>query len=133
MKRAVYFAQRLLTDLQTSPYRDRIFAVLDATHQATLSSELGRMGVSPANIIIWPENGVEYYYPPSLLDDVFGSGAKISIVGDEVSRNGLTYKKGELVEMIVSKLDSDTVMEPVFEKLLIDRISEKLGLASGAS
>jgi len=124
IKEILAIARGLLTDLQRSPYRDRIFVVLDSVHSATLPQQLATMGLSTDNIIKWPQNGIEYYYPPNILDSIYGIGGTIQIESDHVSRNGLTYTKNELVEKVVSLLTPQTLMHEVFEDLFLSRISQ---------
>src|SRR5581483_3734590 len=119
IKEVLNIARGLLTDIQKSPYRDRIFVVLDAVHSASLPTEITSMGIPQENIIVWSKNGIEFYYPPAIVDQIFGSGPEITISGGEVSRNGITYKKGELIDKIVGLLQSDTPMHSEFEKVLL--------------
>lgn len=123
IKEVLAVARGLLSDLQRSPYRDRIFVVLDATHSASLPQHLIEMGIPEANVIEWPLNGIEYYYPPEVLDSIFGAGSGIEILGDRVGRNGLQYSKNELVEKIVSQITPETRHHPDFEQRLIARIA----------
>jgi hypothetical protein len=55
-------------------------------------------------VIVWPKNGIEYFYPPTLIDKIFGTGADIQVVSDTISRNGITYSKGQLVDKVVGLL-----------------------------
>ena len=127
IKEVLTVAKGLLSDLQRSPYRDRIFIILDSVHSAGLPDQLERMGVLPENIVIWPMNGIEYYYPPSLIDRIFGLGGELTIVGDIVSRNGVSYNKNELVEKIVSMMDAETEMQPKFQAMFLSKLEAKLG------
>jgi predicted ATPase len=125
IKEVLTIAKGLLTDLQRSPYRDRIFVVLDAVHSATLPQQLAEMGLPAENVIKWPLNGIEYYYPPAAVDAIYGDGGALQIDGDRVSRNGLTYSKNELAEKIVSLLTPHMEMHPEFEALFISRVAER--------
>lgn len=127
IKEVLTIARGLFTDIQRSPYRDRIFVVLDSVHSASLPAQLVQMGLQPENIIKWPQNGIEYYYPPSLLERIFGAGGTMQIDGDRVSKNGVEYNKNELVERIVSLLESNTPMNLDFDELLLQKIAAKVG------
>lgn len=127
IKEVLAIAKGLFSDLQKSPYRDRIFVVLDSVHSATLPEQLTRMGLPPENVIKWPKNGIEYYYPPAVVDQVFGSGQEITIDDDRISRNGTTYTKVELVDKVVALMDAHTVMHPVFEEKLLALTDAKAG------
>ncbi len=127
IKEVLAIAKGLFNDLQKSPYRDRIFVILDSVHSATLPEQLIRMGLPTESIIKWPKNGIEYYYPPTIVDAVFGAGPEITIDGDRVSRNGTTYTKADLSEKVVAMMDANTPMHPVFEEKLLACTATKAG------
>jgi hypothetical protein len=82
--------------------------VLDSVHASGLPEQIVAMGVPRENVVFWPRNGIEYYYPPSIIDQIFGGGAEIVINGDIVSRNGILHTKSELVER--SSLNCNTIL-----------------------
>jgi hypothetical protein len=125
IKEVLTIAKGLLSDIQRSPYRDRIFVVLDSVHSATLPQQLVDMGLPQENIVKWPRNGIEYYYPPSVLDGIFGVGAELAIDGDKVSGNGLTYTKNELVERVANQCTVETAMHPDFDRLFLSRVAAR--------
>lgn len=122
-KEIVNVAKGLLTDIQRSPYRDRLFVVLDLVHQSGLPDQIAAMGLPKENIIVWPKNGIEHYYPPSIMDVIFGEGPEIAVQGDVISRNGIVHKKDELVEKVVAQLRADTPLHPEFEEMLLRRLA----------
>lgn len=127
IKEILNVAKGLFADIQRSPYRDRIFVVLDAVHSAGLPDQLVAMGIPKENVIVWPKNGIEYYYPPTVVDKVFGVGPEITIVGDVVSRNGLSYSKRELIGKVVSLLQADTAMHEEFETRFLRPLAAQVG------
>jgi len=127
IKEILNVAKGLFADIQRSPYRDRIFVVLDAVHSAGLPDQLVAMGIPNENVIVWPKNGIEYYYPPAVVDRVFGVGPEITIAGDVISRNGLSYNKGELVGKVVSLVQADTVMHEEFETRFLRPLAAQVG------
>lgn len=127
IKEILNVAKGIFADIQKSPYRDRIFVVLDSVHSATLPEELERMGIPRSHIVIWPKNGIEFYYPPSILDKIFGAGSEIQISGDTITRNGRSYNKGELVEKVVMLLEAQTPMQDDFSSLFLSLLQAKLG------
>lgn len=129
IKEILTTAKSLFTDIQKSPYRDRIFIILDSVHQKGLVNQLESMGVPKEKIIVWPKNGIEYYYPPSIVDDVFGKGSEINITGDNISRNGISYNKADLATKVTSKLNRETVMHPEFSNLFLSLVDQTLGMA----
>ena len=126
IKEVLNVAKGLFSDIQKSPYRDRIFVVLDSVHTAGLPDQLVTMGIPRPNIVTWPKNGIEYYYPPSIMDKIYGVGQEICITGDIISRNGISYNKGELVEKVIVLLQNETPMQSEFHGLFLSRLDEKL-------
>jgi predicted ATP-dependent endonuclease of OLD family len=132
IKEVLSVTKGLFEDLQKSPYRDRIFVVLDSTHSAGLPEQLTRMGVPKENIVIWPKNGIEFCYPPSLMDRIFGVGSDIVVNGDLISRNGISYSKGELLSKVLQQMEPGIPMHADFEELLLTPLREKLGIITPA-
>ncbi len=77
---------------------------------------------------MWSKNGIEYFYPPAIVDDIYGQGNELTIDGDRVSRNGTTHKKAELATMVVGRVMAGTTMHPEFGAFLA-----KLGRAIGVA
>jgi hypothetical protein len=127
IKEVLTIARGILSDIQKSPYHDRIFVVLDAVHSATLPEQLAQMGLPAASIIKWPLNGIEYYYPPTILGRIYGEGGTLQVVSDKVSRNGITYTKNELLEKVIAALETATPMNEDFERLFLSPLQAKLG------
>lgn len=127
IKEVLTIAGGLLTDIQRSPYRDRIFVVLDSVHSASLPEQLEKMGILRENIVTWPLNGIEYYYPPGLVDRIFPGSGGLTISGDRVSRGGVEYHKNELAEKVVALLDPTTTHHADFEQLLLTPLAQRAG------
>ena len=127
IKEVLGIARGILADIQRSPYRDRIFVVLDSVHSAGLPDQLVQMGLLRENIIEWPKNGIEHYYPPTLLDRIYGAGGEILIEGDRVIRNKLNHGKNELAQKIVAALEPATPLQPDFERLFFTPVADKVG------
>lgn len=127
IKEILNIAKGLFADLQKSPYRDRIFVILDSTHTAGLPEQLITMGLTPNHIVKWPKNGIEYYYPPSIVDKIFGIGTEIQITGDIISRNGISHSKAVLAEKVASLLDTATPMQSDFTQLFLAPLEAKIG------
>lgn len=114
----------LFGDIQKSPYRNRVFAVIDSVHGTGLPQQLVKMGLAESNLVIWKQNGIEYYYPKNILEDIYHSTDEFTMEGDQISLNGLTYSKNELVDLIVSKINYDTEYNSEFTKEFLDKIQE---------
>ena len=112
IKEILNTARNLLTDIQKSPYRDRIIAVLDSVHNEGLRGTLTSMGMLDENIVVWSSNGIEHLYPSEILNEIYGNGGAINIVGDQVSRNSITYSKSELSERVSARVTPTSSMSP---------------------
>ena len=88
------------------------------------------MGIPKDKIVVWPKNGIEHYYPPAILDEIYGAGTDIVVEDDVVSRNGISYKKAELQEKVIARLEKATPMHPEFENLFLTVVEKTLGLAA---
>lgn len=125
-KRKIQGLREAFGDLTKSPLRNRIFVVIDSVHQKGLSAELVAMGVMENNIIIWDENGIEYVYPPSIMSSIYSCALEqikeINIENDVVSLNGISKKKNELKNEVLSRITIDTEFPFEVESKLIDLI-----------
>lgn len=60
--------ENVLLDISTSPYKDRIFVIVDKIHSSpTLIGDIEKRNISKEGIIEWNSNGIEYLYPASIL------------------------------------------------------------------
>lgn len=126
MKEIVNLTGSIFTDLQKSPYRTRIIAVLDQVHGADVIPTLQKAGIPSENVIEWSQNGIEYVYPDTVLTQIFGAGTEIEIEGDLVRRNGIEYKKWDLCQKVLSRLSDATIYpDEVVDKLFaaVERVS----------
>ncbi len=105
MKEILRIAGSIFSDLQKSPYRTRILAVLDKVHGADVVQTLKKAGIPEENIIIWSKNGIEFFYPEEIINSIYGAGTELVIEDDLVSRNGIEYKKWQLCEKVIAKID----------------------------
>ncbi len=126
IKEILFIAKGLLADLQKSPYRDRIFVVLDSVHGAGIVEQLVAMGLERDNIITWPQNGIEFFYPPTIIERVFGGNGELTVQDDKISLNGITHTKAELSERVTKLLDKATGMHPTFQDLFLAKLELKL-------
>lgn len=124
VKEYVNMIKEMLGGLNKSPYKNRIIAILDRVHQSGLKEKLIELGVEKENIVIWDENGIEYYYPKSILYKIFGEFEKIEIEGDNISANGISYKKNELAEKVIVEIDGREEFNSEFKSKLLDRMDE---------
>ena len=124
VKEYVNMIKEMLGGLTKSPYKNRIIAVLDKVHQSGLRDKLIELGVEEENIVVWDENGIEYYYPKRILDKIFGEHKKIEIKGDNISANGISYKKNELAEKVIVEINGTEKFNSEFKSKLLNRLDE---------
>jgi predicted ATP-dependent endonuclease of OLD family len=127
VKRKVAGLREAFGDLARSPFRDRLFVVLDSVHQPGLVAELEGMGIQHDNVIQWEKNGIEYVYPAGLVAEVFSCAPErvgaIIIADDRVELNGIIKTKNELKVEILRRLDSKTPLPEEMQRKLLKRIS----------
>ncbi len=126
VKEIVNFTKSIFGDFQKSPYQDRVFVVLDSVHMTGLKEQLIQMGVHAENIITWSMNGIEHFYPPTVLDSIYGNDGDIKIQGDNISRNGLTYTKNELADKVCLSLSEATIHSTEFQEKLMKKLEQKV-------
>jgi hypothetical protein len=78
------------------------------------------------NIVIWSKNGIEYVYPPTVLDEIFGSGGQITVVDDVVSRNGMSYSKADLADKVCARVTEKTPMSQEFEDRFLSLTTRRI-------
>jgi predicted ATPase len=130
IKQLVHTLGQLMGGLSESPFRKRLIAVLDQTHAASLPGDLAKLGLSPDNIVVWPKNGIEYYYPESILDELFRSGPgsteRLKITDDLVSVGTVEFNKVALAKDVVARLRPDTQHSTEYRTRLLDRVQSIL-------
>jgi hypothetical protein len=119
-------ARNLIGDIRHSAFHDRLFAVMDARHGASVKEQLARAGVAPSNIVVWERNGIEHYYPPSILEGFFGSFTALSIDDDSVSANGKVIRKRELADYVSERVRGDDGFPSEFVEKLLRPLDELL-------
>jgi hypothetical protein len=108
-------------DLHTSPYRSRLFVVLDAKHD-TKKTSLTRQGVLDDNVQVWTRNGIEWYYPKRHVAAAFRcSEAELSGVdlgAERVTINSSTLSKTALAKFVVPRVALDDALDPELNAFL---------------
>jgi predicted ATPase len=126
-KKKAHALREVLGDIFKSPFRSRIFVVLDSVHNRGLPPELESMGVPKENIVIWDNNGIEYVYPPEVVAPIFGCGIddvrSIRISGDELVINEVSRKKNELCKEVVKGMDAQTKPPAELHQKFLAKIS----------
>lgn len=108
-------------DLTTSPYRDRLFVVLDKKHSLS-AARIEKQGVPLDNITVWSKNGIEYFYPEELVATVFccdaGELVKSNFESDPIEFNGVRKSKKELAQIVTEGMTATHAMHPEFQELV---------------
>ncbi len=130
VKNKVYALREAFGDLARSPMRGRLFVVVDSVHPLGLASDLEQMGVARDNFVAWSRNGIEYFYPPDALAQVYscspGDVGTLAIDGDRVTLNGTTLTKNELKAAVLSHLGSATVGPEELEARLMSKLASAI-------
>jgi len=108
-------------ELDISPYKDRLFVILDKKHSLKIDRIINR-GVNKTNIIVWPKNGIEYYYPEELVAAVFRCNndelPKISYENDPIEYNEIRKTKKELANIVAKGLTRNHDLAPELNSLI---------------
>ncbi|MEL7258307.1 MAG: AAA family ATPase [Pseudomonadota bacterium] len=118
MKRYAHMMSQIFPDIQRSPYNGRIVPILDSVHGRGITDALRKKGVSEDRIITWSKNGIEHFYPESIMREIFGGYGPMSILGDDVTMCGITIRKMDLVDLVVSKINDATEYPDEFSRKL---------------
>ena len=122
IKEIFNLTKSIFGDIQKSPYKDRVFVVLDSVHGSGLKASLEAMGLPSKNIVIWNKNGIEYYYPEKIIRSIYGSSGEIEIDGDIVRLNGIEHNKNKLADLVVDKMTKDTELTEEFQDEFLAKI-----------
>lgn len=102
-------------DLHSSPYRPRLFVILDAK-RSTKKSRLLRQGVLDDNIQIWKRNGIEWYYPKKYVAAAFRCDESellnIDIGIEPIAVNSISMSKLDLAKTVVPKVTEVDILDP---------------------
>lgn len=130
VKKKIAGLKEAFDGLETSPFRTRLFVVLDSVHQRGLEEELVKMGMVKENIIIWRRNGIEYVYPIEIIAKIFMCGedriSEMVICDDRVELNGMTKTKNNLKDDVLSYLTATTVLPAELEDKLLKPILKSI-------
>jgi hypothetical protein len=115
-------------ELRSSPYRSRLFVVLDAKHDVKKSS-LERLGVAPENIHVWTQNGIEWYYPKKHVAAAFKCSESdllgLDLGQERISVNAITQTKAELARFVKDRVGLDDTLDAEITTLL-DKIKKAI-------
>lgn len=122
IKKKVHDLLEVIGRLDTSPYNDRVLVVIDRVHFPTLPSDLKKKGLHDKCIFKWKQNGIEYYYPDSILQSIFSddslTATDLKLDGDRVSHNAIEMTKNELCDAILDRMTGSEQYDEELEELL---------------
>jgi len=114
-----------LVDLMTSPYRKRIFILLDSKHTVRENS-FAKYGIPNDNIVVWEKNGIEFYYPPEILAELFHCDtdaiAQLEISGNVVRMHGIEMTKAALCDAVVGRLTASSTLPEEFRAKFLEPV-----------
>jgi predicted ATPase len=106
LKKINYFKESF-GDLASSPYRDRLFVLYDKEISTSLT-RIENAGVRHDNIVVLSKNGIEHYYPPTLVAEAFHCSEadvpSIPLGRNPVDHNEHRYSKSDLAKFVVERL-----------------------------
>lgn len=101
-------------ELTTSPYRPRLFVILDARYSVKKSA-LERKGVLADNIHVWTKNGIEWYYPKKHVAAAFKC-SEADLVGvdlgqERITVKAITHTKADLAKLVIPRVTLDDTLD----------------------
>lgn len=122
VKQKVHDLIEVIGDLDSSPYCNRVLVILDETHTPTLQPTLEKMGLPKKNVIVWKQNGIEYYYPETILRKVFEDDSllvsDLCMENDVISHNGINKRKVDLSKAVLERMNGSEELDPELNSVL---------------
>lgn len=122
VKKKLHDLIEVVGNLDTSPYRNRVLVILDKTHTPTLTADLSRMGLHENDVIKWSKNGIEYFYPTSILQSVFGDDKldvnNLNMEADRITHNAVTMTKAQLSDAVLARMNGSEAFDHELEQVL---------------
>ena len=108
-------------ELTTSPYRSRLFVILDARYNVKKSA-LERQGVLPDNVHVWTKNGIEWYYPKNHVAAAFKCSEAdltgVDLGQERITVKAITHTKAELARFVMSRVTLDDTLDAELTRFL---------------
>lgn len=110
-----------LGDIAAGPYRDRLFAVLDARNSAKKARLVGQ-GLREDHIRTWSRNGVEYLYPRNRLAAIFKCApeelAQVNLEADPIELGEIRRTKKAVAQDVAESLARGDSIDPELQQLI---------------
>lgn len=121
VEKKLHFFREAFGEIPGSPYHHRLFVVYNKRTSVKFSG-IEKQGVPNENVIRLTKNGIENYYPQSLVGPVFRVGVEevpsLPLEKDPIEHNGFRKTKVELAQIIAESLTADHPVEPEIAVLL---------------
>lgn len=104
-------------DIQSSPYKTRTFVLMDAKN-STKKWKLITYWFDDDNVIEFTKNGIEYYYPSQIINEIFWKKWELEIDGDYVKKGGISKTKDHLCNEVILRIDEKSKFNDEFEGFL---------------
>jgi hypothetical protein len=118
--------RNIFGDLSKSPYRERLFIMLDKRHSVRIGN-ITKQGVAKEKVIHLDANGIEYYYPEALLSEIFICGknpyAQLQLTDNAVKVKDVEFKKTDLARLVSEQLTKSMPFAPELREKLFDPLS----------
>ncbi len=116
----IYMLNKFVWEFQDSPYRNRIFILVDSSFKEKDKEKIISKWLLDENFKILSQNGIEYYYPQEILDKIFKT-KKYQVVFNtkgEIFFWDVAFSKKELNNKVVDLLSVDNEYPNEFEEFL---------------
>lgn len=115
------FLREAFGDISTSPYRERLFVILDKKHSIK-KKRITNQGVIEGNVAIWSKNGIEYFYPKAVIAEAFrceeGDVPTINVEADPIEHNGIRLSKKELSTFVTERVTNEHRLDDELKSLI---------------
>lgn len=116
----IYLLNKFVWEFQDSPYRNRIFILVDSSFKEKDKEKIISKWLLDENFKILSQNGIEYYYPQEILDKIFKTKKyQVSFnTKGEIFFWDVVFSKKELNNKVVDLLSVDNEYPSEFEKFI---------------
>lgn len=123
--------KNMVWDFQCSPYKDRIFWIFDRISLPNAKWMLLKKWLNESNIVIWENNWIEFYYPESILKEIFkytwtSIFSVLAFKWDTIELNWIKYTKNELADKVISMINKNTIYNEEFNTKFLSKVDEAL-------
>ena len=115
------FFKQAFGDISNSPYRDRLFVMLDKKYSVRIP-RIERQGVHRENIVLLSKNGIEYFYPIDIVTSIFRCNSdeigNIKFENDPIKYQEIWKTKKQLSHCVADALTKRHKLHTEIEDLI---------------